>query len=153
MRIGLISDTHNYFDPKIPELFKNVEHILHGGDIGQSAIIRQLEKIAPVTAVVGNCDSGIPFRETEVVVLGQRKFLVHHIVNVRTADKAFQELLKREQPDVVIFGHTHKPFEQILGKTLYLNPGYAGKHRFSLERSVAILHCTRAALWTEYCKL
>ena len=39
MRIGVISDTHNYFDPRIPELFAGADHILHAGDIGLPAII------------------------------------------------------------------------------------------------------------------
>ena len=45
--IGVISDTHNYLDPRIPQLFAGVEHILHGGDIGQPAILLELEQIAP----------------------------------------------------------------------------------------------------------
>ena len=39
MRIGVISDTHNYFDPRVPQLFAGVDHILHGGDIGLPAIL------------------------------------------------------------------------------------------------------------------
>ena len=53
MKIGVISDTHNFFDPQIPELFKGVEHIIHAGDVGTTAIISELETIAPVTAVTG----------------------------------------------------------------------------------------------------
>jgi uncharacterized protein len=150
MKIGVISDTHNYLDPKVPALFEGVEHIFHGGDIGLSKIIVEMEQIAPVTAVLGNCDADIPFKETEVVVLGDRKFLVHHIVDVRAPAEAVQRRIEREQPDVVIFGHTHKPFQQRVGKTLFFNPGYAGKKRFDLERTVAILHCTKAGIRPEY---
>ena len=53
MKIGLISDTHNYLDPRVPEIFAGVEHILHAGDVGLSSLIVELEQIAPVTAVVG----------------------------------------------------------------------------------------------------
>ena len=60
MKIGVISDTHDFFDPRIPELFKDVEHIIHAGDIGSMAIISELEKIAPVTAITGNTDSMLP---------------------------------------------------------------------------------------------
>src|SRR5688500_8543045 len=82
IRIGVISDTHDYFDPKIRELFQGVDHIVHGGDIGLPWLIMQLEEIAPVTAVLGNTDeSGINYRDTELVELGARKFLVHHIVD------------------------------------------------------------------------
>ncbi|HVV72662.1 MAG TPA: metallophosphoesterase family protein, partial [Verrucomicrobiae bacterium] len=56
MRIGVISDTHNYLDPRVAEIFRGVEHILHGGDIGLPSILLELERIAPVTAVQGNTD-------------------------------------------------------------------------------------------------
>ena len=53
MRIGVISDTHNYLDPKVHKLFEGVEHILHAGDIGLPSILLELQEIAPVTAVSG----------------------------------------------------------------------------------------------------
>jgi uncharacterized protein len=62
MKIGLISDTHNYLDPRVPEIFTGVEHILHAGDVGLSSLIVELEQIAPVTAVIGNTDEGLPLR-------------------------------------------------------------------------------------------
>ena len=48
MRIAVISDTHNFLDPRIPALFAGVDHILHGGDIGMPIILLELEQIAPV---------------------------------------------------------------------------------------------------------
>ncbi len=141
MNIGVISDTHGYFDPQIPELFAGVEHILHAGDIGHPRVIGELERLAPVTAVLGNVDGGWHFRETEIVTLEGRKFLIHHIVDVRAPAEALQRRLTQVAPDVVVFGHSHKPFCQALDRTLYLNPGYAGKSRFGLPRSLAVLHC------------
>ena len=77
MRIGVISDTHNFFDPQIPKMFAGVEHILHAGDIGQLQILQELEQIAPVTAVCGNTDDpGFRYRMTQVVQLSARKFLI-----------------------------------------------------------------------------
>ena len=81
MKIGVISDTHGFLDPQIPKLFAGVAHILHAGDIGDAFIAFELEQIAPVTIVLGNTDLGLSFKETEVVELATRKFLVHHIVN------------------------------------------------------------------------
>src|SRR4026208_1469617 len=78
MLIGLISDTHDFLDPRVPSLFKGVEHILHAGDIGRMSILVALERIAPVTAVLGNTDAGLDVRETEVIELAGRKFLLHH---------------------------------------------------------------------------
>src|SRR4051794_21362713 len=150
MKIGVISDTHDYLDPKVCELFTGVDHILHGGDIGLPWLILQLESIAPVTAVVGNTDLGLSYKETEVIELGGRKFLVHHIVDVVSPAAALKRRIIRENPDVVVFGHTHKPFSERIEKTLYFNPGYAGKSRFGLARSVAILHCDESGITPEF---
>jgi putative phosphoesterase len=153
-RIGVISDTHNYLDPRVLELFRGVDHILHGGDIGMPWLILELQTIAPVTAVLGNTDeAGLRFSETEVLELDGRKFLVHHIVNSLALEDGIKSRIQREKPDVVIFGHTHKPFNQTIGSTLFFNPGYAGKSRFGMERSVAILHCTKEEIHPEFLNL
>lgn len=153
-RIGVISDTHNYLDPKIFELFDGVEHILHAGDIGMSRIILDLQSIAPVTAVLGNTDDpAIRFRETELVELAGRKFLLHHIVDPAAPSETIGRRIASDSPDVVVFGHTHKPFEQTRAGVLYFNPGYAGKSRFGMERTVAILHCNQHAIRAEYLRL
>ena len=154
MRIGVISDTHNYLDPRIPQLFAGVDHILHGGDIGQPGIILALEQIATVTAVSGNTDDpGFQYPTTGVVELAPRKFLVHHIVNPQSLADPIRARIARERPDVVVFGHTHKPFCQTIGDTLFFNPGYAGKSRFGLERTAAILHCGEKQIRAEYLPL
>lgn len=153
-RIGVISDTHNFLDPKVPALFAGVDHILHAGDIGQPSLILQLEEIAPVTAVLGNTDdAGLRFRQTEIVELDDRKFLIHHIVNPRGLDESLQRRINRERPHVVVFGHTHKPFCETIASTLFFNPGYAGKSRFDMPRSVAILHCNAKGIRSEFLSL
>jgi len=154
MKIGIISDTHNFLDPKVPQLFAGVDHILHAGDIGLPWLILELEAIAPVTAVLGNTDdSRLSFKEAETIELADRKFLVHHIVDPRAPSEQLQARLARERPHVVVFGHTHKPFCETINATLYFNPGYAGKSRFGMERSVAILHCDGDRLRSEYLSL
>jgi putative phosphoesterase len=150
MTLGTISDTHGLFDPKLPALFDGVEHILHGGDIGSGEIIVRLEKIAPVTAVLGNNDVGLDLRETEILQINGRKFLVHHIVDVLRPADAILERIVRESPDVVVFGHTHKPHAGQVDGRLYFNPGYAGPQRFKLARSVALMHIDGADLRWEY---
>ena len=139
MKLGLISDTHDYLDPRIPELFAGVDHILHAGDVGRSLLIVELEQIAPVTAVTGNTDEGLPLRETELVTLGGKKFLIHHIVTPGVGSPRIDRRLREDAPDVVMFGHTHKPYAQQVGSILFFNPGYAGRQRFELPRSVAVM--------------
>ena len=153
MKIGIISDTHGFLDPRVEKLFACVDHILHAGDIGDAMIELELKFIAPVTTVLGNTDLGLTFKETEVVTLADKKFLVHHIVNPFDPSEKLAARLKRERPDVVVFGHTHKPFSEIIGGTRFFNPGYAGKSRFGLERSMAILHCGDKGIRVEYLNL
>ncbi len=154
MRLGIISDTHNFLDPKVRKLFAGVAHILHGGDIGHPHILAELAQIAPVTAVSGNTDEpGFHYPLTKVVELAGRKFLLHHIVNPHALTDSLRGRIAREQPDAVLFGHTHKPFCETIGGMLYFNPGYAGKQRFSMARSVAILHCAKQGLRPEFLPL
>jgi hypothetical protein len=141
LRIGVISDTHGFLDPRVESLFRGVGHILHAGDIGFPSLLLELGEIGPVTAVGGNTDEPGLYQETAVVELAGRKFLVHHIVDPRAPAPALERRLRREQPDVVVFGHTHQAFCRTLGTTLYFNPGYAGKPRFNQQRSVGILTC------------
>jgi uncharacterized protein len=152
--IGVISDTHNYLDPRIPSLFAGVDHILHAGDIGMPVILLKLEQIAPVTAVSGNTDDpGFHYRQTEMVEVAGRRLLVQHIVNPQSLADPIKARIARERIDVVVFGHTHKPFCQTIGGVLFFNPGYAGKSRFGLARSVAILHCNEKGIREEYLPL
>jgi putative phosphoesterase len=154
MKIGVISDTHNFLDPQVPKLFAGVEHILHGGDIGLPKILLELVEIAPVTAVMGNTDEArFNYWETKVIELAKRKFLLHHIVSPHSLSEGFQDHLARVGPDAVIFGHTHKPFCETIGGILFFNPGYAGKSRFGLARSVAILHCDEQGIRPEFVPL
>jgi len=153
MKLGIISDTHDFFDPKIPGLFAGVEHILHAGDVGSPFIAFELEQIAPVTAVLGNTDVGMRLRETEIVELAARKFLIHHIVNPHAPSDKLKMRIARERPDAVIFGHTHKKFCETIGGILFFNPGYSGKPKFGVERSVAILHCDEKEIRAEFLPL
>lgn len=137
IRIGMIADTHGLFDPAILRHFKNVDHIIHAGDIGARSVIAQLEMVAPVTAVSGNVDdyeqSGFP-REAVVELAGLRIGVRHILYEGGRVTKEGQAFLNRVQPDICIFGHTHRPTKEWLGDTLLLNPGSAGPKRFSLPR-------------------
>jgi uncharacterized protein len=153
MNIGVISDTHNFLDPKVSELFAGVEHILHAGDVGNLLILSELETIAPVTAVYGNTDMGLPLKETELIELAGRRFLVQHIVNPHALTDRLQERVARARPEVIVFGHTHRTFCERMGGVLYFNPGSAGKPKFGLGRTVAILHCDEKEIRHEFISL
>jgi len=154
MKIGVISDTHNFLDPKIPELFQDVNHILHGGDIGLPWILAELELVAPVTAVAGNTDDpGLRYAPRKTIELAGRKFLIQHIVHPHDGEQRRQRQSAGQRLDAVIFGHSHKRFCETLDGVLYLNPGYAGRPKLGLERSVAILHCEENGIRAEYLDL
>ncbi len=153
MIIGVISDTHNYFDPQLPHILSAADHILHAGDIGYYNIIQRLEEIAPVTAVLGNNDSALDLRETQLVSLGGRKFLLHHILDPGKPTRNVEHYLARERPDVIVFGHSHQPYCESRDGILYLNPGYAGRPRFNLPRSLALLYVEADGIRSEFFSL
>ena len=100
--------------------------------------------------VLGNNDPGMPWNETEIIRLAGRKFFLHHIVDVRRPSEAIHRRIERENPDVVVFGHSHRPFNEMIGRALFFNPGYAGRPRFNDPRSVAILHCDKKSIRAEF---
>lgn len=127
--LGLVSDTHGYFDPKLTQLLAGVERILHAGDIGDMRVLDELAAIAPVDAIAGNVDVGCPEPQTRVVTWnGLRIRLVHSI---------HWWAQPTEGVDVVVCGHTHKPLVERRGSVLIVNPGSAGKKRFGLPRTCA----------------
>lgn len=154
MKIGVISDTHNFLDSKIPALFKGVDHILHAGDIGLPWVLSELELLAPVTAVAGNTDDpALRYSPNKTVELAGRKFFIQHIVHPRDGEERHLRHFAEQRLDAVIFGHTHKRFCETLDGVLYLNPGYAGRPKLGLERGVALLHCGGNGVRVEYLDL
>ena len=140
MKIGLISDTHGFLDPRLTRIFRGVDHILHAGDIGPDRLLVQLESIAPVTAVLGNNDSSNWINLTETPMFGSHKFLIHHIVSPHALTSELDATIKRTSPHVIVFGHTHRRFNETINGVLFINPGYSGQPKQGTERSVAILH-------------
>ncbi len=154
MKIGVLSDTHNHLDPKIPGLFAGVQQILHAGDIGLPSLLCELELIAPVASVAGNTDDpAFAFKPVQTLDLDGRRFLLRHIVDPFSLTEPLKDRIARDRPDVVVFGHSHRPFSEILDGVLFFNPGYAGKMRFNLPRSVAILHSEPGGLRPEFIAL
>ncbi len=140
MRLGIISDTHGYFDARVTAHFSGVDGIIHAGDIGSADILARLEELAPVTAVTGNVDWGGPLDRLHPRVAwmeaGGRRIYVTHIGGRPTE---LARRLPEPRPDVYIYGHSHIPAIQEVDGVLFLNPGAAGKPRFGRRPSLALL--------------
>lgn len=148
MLIGVVSDTHGFFDPRVPPLLDGVEHILHAGDIGSGRIIEQLSEIAPVTAVRGNNDREGPesqFPEVQTLDLGGCRIYLTHIVKVpKDGDEAGLAIYLEQGANAVVFGHSHMAFYETRetenrGPLTFFNPGAAGKRRFKVVPSIGLL--------------
>jgi len=138
--VGILSDNHSDWPLHIAESLAGVDAIIHAGDIGPYKLVQDMEAIAPTTAVLGNTDGDMPINESAVVMLDGKKFFVQHIVDPHRLQATLRERLKRIEPDVVVFGHTHMPFCETLGGVLFLNPGSVtqprGDYRPSMVRLI-----------------
>jgi hypothetical protein len=142
MRIGVIADTHGLLRPEVFSIFQAVDHILHGGDVGEPRILADLEALAPVTAVYGNTD-GPELRATLPQVASLRldgfDIVVTHgdqfgSPTPASLHEAFPEA------EIIVYGHTHHPLLELVDRTVtVMNPGGAGPRRFDLLPSVGIM--------------
>lgn len=142
-KIGLIADTHNFFDPQIETYFSGCDEIWHAGDFGSIKIVEKLRKIAPVIGVYGNID-GEDIRS---------EFGLHERLNRENLDIWITHIgghpgryalpirkdLEENPPDIFICGHSHilKIVRDPLNPDmLHMNPGAAGKHGFHEWRTL-----------------
>ena len=136
VRIGVISDTHGLLRPEAMAALAGSDYIVHGGDIGNAAILAELAAIAPLTVVRGNNDTGAWAR----AVPASGRLQVGSVLLYAVHDIATLDIDPvREGVQVVIYGHSHRPLAQQRGPVLYLNPGSAGPRRFKLPVSVALI--------------
>jgi len=136
MKIGVISDTHGLLRPEVAPALKGVERILHLGDVGKPSLLKELERIAPVTAVRGNVDressvSRLP--ETDVVLIEGRYIYMLHDLKTLHLDPAAGKFA------AVLHGHTHVPNYFTKKGVLYFNPGSCGPRRFELPVTIGLL--------------
>lgn len=137
MKIGLLSDTHSYLDPKVFEHFKDCEEIWHAGDIGTTALTDELKKFKPLKAVFGNIDN-IDLRNEfpEDLWFDCEGFLIWmtHIGGTPPNYNArVKKILKERAPDIFICGHSHIlkiTKDAAANDMLFINPGAAGRHGF-----------------------
>ena len=151
--IGIISDNHGDWSPNIAKALEGVDAIIHAGDIGSYQIISKMESIAPTTAVLGNTDGDLPIKESEVTNIGKKKFFIQHIVDPHQLEVPLRARLDKVNPDVVVFGHTHKPFCETLGSILFLNPGSVTRPRGQCSPSMVRLVINNEKITTDFIHL
>ena len=142
MRLGVISDTHGTLRPAVFDVFAEVDHILHAGDIGGLELLAELEALAPVTAVYGNTD-GFPVRsrcpQVARIELEGSPIVVTHgdqfgSPTPDTLVVAFPEA------EIIVFGHTHDAVLELRDYTVtVMNPGSAGPVAPGAKPSVGIV--------------
>ena len=137
MKIGLLSDTHSYLDPKVFEHFRSCDEIWHAGDIGAAAVADELEKFKPLRAVYGNIDDkSIQSRFPEDLSFhceGLTVWITHIGGTPPNYNSRVKKLLLANTPTIFICGHSHilqVMRDPALNNMLFLNPGAAGNHGF-----------------------
>lgn len=140
MKIVVLGDTHmpkkgSLFPARLVKEIEKCDLIVHTGDIQELAFLQELERFAPVKAVIGNTDGEIErarLSEREIFTAGGLTFgLVHGHGERQTTEKravgAFSDMEKA--PDCILFGHSHLPLLRYVNKTLLFNPGSATDKR------------------------
>ncbi len=136
MIVGVLSDTHGLLRPAAIEALRGADLLLHAGDVGDLAILDELERIAPLHAVRGNTDWGqvgdrLPL--DQVVQVEGCTIYMKHIAEEIDIDPEVAGF------DVVVTGHTHRPEVRERDGVIHLNPGSCGPRRFDLPVTVARL--------------
>jgi len=148
--IGVISDTHiptrtHSIPPEVFKIFENASYIIHAGDFVQLSVVEELERIAPVVGVQGNMDP-VAVREkypkvNTLEVLGWKIGVVHDGIPVLRSGR-LKELAKREDFDVLVFGHSHRGSVKEEDGVLYVNPGSPMQPLFS-KASIGVLKVSK----------
>jgi putative phosphoesterase len=135
-RIGLISDTHGLLRPQATAFLRGCDHIIHAGDIGSAQILAELATIAPLSAVRGNNDAGA---WADTLAVSERLRFGGVCIHVLHDIAAVESAAVAPPTRVVVHGHSHRPRVVEKDGVLYVNPGSAGRRRFSLPISIGEL--------------
>lgn len=158
MLIGVISDTHipyraNNIPKKVFEEFKDVDLILHAGDIEDLTVLDELKKIAPVKAVNGNCDYHPELNDFEIMTIEDIKIgLTHGTVYPKGDTQQLYYLAKELGVNVLISGHTHRSLIKQVKDVLLLNPGSPTQPR-STDASIMLIKIENSILEAKIIKI
>lgn len=141
--IAVLSDTHGLLRPEVLDRIAGCDVIIHGGDINKPAILDELKQLAPLYVVRGNNDK--EWAE------GMPETLTFQIEDVHFFTVHNKKFVPKDLPgiDIVVFGHSHKYFEETIDSRLWLNPGSCGKRRFDQEITFAIMTIDGKAVQVE----
>ena len=141
-KIGLLSDTHGYWDDKFETYFETCDEIWHAGDIGSLELASRFEAMKPFRAVYGNIDdykTRIAYSQTLRFTLEQVEVLMTHIGGYPGRyDPSIRAQLQARPPKLFIAGHSHilKVLYDKKLDCLHMNPGAAGKYGFHRVRTL-----------------
>lgn len=142
IRIGLLSDTHAYWDDKYSEYFSSCDEIWHAGDIGSDLLASQLAAIRPFRAVYGNIDgqsTRLQYPKVAHFMAEEVEVMMTHIGGYPGRyHPEIREELYNSRPNLFITGHSHilkVGFDKNLN-CLHINPGAAGKSGFHQVRTL-----------------
>ena len=140
-KVGLLSDTHGWLDPRIVEFFKDCQEVWHCGDIGDAAVTDELARRFRVHAVYGNADGELLRRiwpRTELFWCeGVKVFMTHIGGYPGHYERRTGEILRTERPKLFVCGHSHiakVQYDKSL-ECLHINPGAAGRFGFHWVRT------------------
>ncbi|HAR38876.1 MAG: YfcE family phosphodiesterase [Bacteroidetes bacterium GWD2_45_23] len=141
-KIGLLSDTHGYWDEKFETYFASCDEIWHAGDIGSMELAARFEALKPFRAVYGNIDD----YKTRVVYPQNLRFTIEKVEVLMTHiggypgryDPSIRGQLLARPPKLFISGHSHilKVIYDKKLDCLHMNPGAAGKYGFHRVRTL-----------------
>ena len=141
-KIGLLSDTHSYWDNRFLQHFSDCDEIWHAGDIGNEDILNNLQKEKPIRAVYGNIDSHLlraSYPKTLRFNVEDVEILMTHIGGYpgKYAPEIRSEIYSNP-PQLFVCGHSHilKVMYDKTRQMLCVNPGAAGKYGFHQVRTL-----------------
>lgn len=142
-RIGIISDTHGFWDDRYAHHFSDCDEVWHAGDIGDYSIIERLEEVVGrVRAVSGNVDHGMVRRKCPELMIfeveGVKVLLTHVGGYPGRWSPGMKKLLKEERPGLMVDGHSHilKVIYDHELSLLHINPGAAGQQGWHKKRTL-----------------
>jgi len=162
MKIGVISDTHipmkvDKLPDELVKALKGCDLIMHAGDLVELSVLEDLKKITKVEAVYGNMDSAnvrnaLP--DKKILRLGGKVLcLMHGYDNPDNLIDILKKEFIREKPDIIVYGHSHRPTNEYIDEILFFNPGSCTDTVFAPYRSYGIIEIDKGEIKASIYKL